>query len=329
MHDKLGEEMKTEKIARLATVALILVATAFFITSCTKVAKKKDKVTIGAVLRYESSPYFRDIEAGLRETADKKGARVIVLAPDQKNAGSQGVLLQRLMELKSEVLIFSPDDEVSCIPAIIQARTRGIPVIFLSPAIAEQKLKDAGVKVNCEILCDQKKGGKKAALYMAEKLKGKGLVAVIEGMPTNANIVKRTESFRQTLATFPGIKVISVHAQGFNEHTAFMACSDLLRKKAGISGIFAVNDVMALGAAEALIAAKKKDIPVIGFDATVEGLTAVREKRIDATVNQFPYDMGKMATEIALKCIKGEEIPPFVLIEPEMITSETVQLPFH
>jgi ribose transport system substrate-binding protein len=321
--------MKTQRILRLALTALVLMVIPLFVTQCIQPAKKKGKITIGAVLRYESSPYFRDIEAGLRETADKKGARVIVLAPDEKNAAQQGVLLQRLMELKSEALIFSPDDEVSCIPAISEARKRGIPVIFVSPAINEKKLQAAGVSVNCEIVCDQKKGGRKAALYMAEKLKGKGLVAIIEGMPTNTNIQKRIDGFTEALASFPGIKIIKAQAAGFNEHTAFNACALLIKKHHRMDGVFAVNDVMALGTAEALIAARHKEVPVIGFDATIEGLTAVKEKRIEATVNQFPYEMGRMAAENALKCIRGEEIQQLILIDPELITSETVQLPFH
>jgi len=322
-----GEMVKIEEVRKLALLAMVLAVLPCLAAACT--GRGGQVTTIGAMLRYESSPYFRDIETGLTETAYKKGARVIVFDPGRKDAGEQGELLHRLMRLNAQVLVFSPDDEVSCISAILEARRKGIPVIFLSPAIEQKKLDDARVRVDCQILCDQEKGGAKAARFMAEKLRGRGLVVILEGTPTNSNIRRRIGGFRKTLEGYPAIRTAVIPVAGFNERTAYDACRIMIKKYPAVKGIFAVNDVMAIGAAKALEGADNKGIMVTGFDGTIEGLTAVREKRIDATVNQFPGEMGRLVVENALKLRRGDTEQPLILMEPEIITIETVQLPFH
>ncbi len=78
-----------------------------------------------------------------------------------------------------------------------------------------------------------------------------------------------------------------------------------------MQAVFACSDLMALGAVEAIAAAKKTgQIAVVGFDATSEARDAITKGTMDASVAQSPAQMGALAVENALKLLKGEQVNP-------------------
>jgi ribose transport system substrate-binding protein len=74
--------------------------------------------------------------------------------------------------------------------------------------------------------------------------------------------------------------------------------------------LFACNDVMALGAVEAIQAAGRSGgIRVIGFDAIEDARKAIAAGTMDASVAQYPDEMGRIAIESAVTVIRGETVP--------------------
>ena len=87
--------------------------------------------------------------------------------------------------------------------------------------------------------------------------------------------------------------------------------------------MFACSDLMALGAVEAIAAAKKTgQITVVGFDASDEARKAVLSGTMDATVAQSPATMGAMAVQNAYHLIKGEPIKDEAVVPIKLITKE-------
>ncbi len=80
-----------------------------------------------------------------------------------------------------------------------------------------------------------------------------------------------------------------------------------------------LNDEMALGALEA-IKASKRDILVVGFDATDDAVASVEAGDMAATVAQQPELMGKIAVETAVKALKGEKVDSNIPVELKLIT---------
>jgi ribose transport system substrate-binding protein len=80
---------------------------------------------------------------------------------------------------------------------------------------------------------------------------------------------------------------------------------------------------MALGAVEAIAAAGKTGkIRVVGFDALDDAKKAIAAGTMEATVAQFPYDMGRAAIESAVKVIAGEKLPADIMVKLDMVTSD-------
>jgi len=77
-----------------------------------------------------------------------------------------------------------------------------------------------------------------------------------------------------------------------------------------LRGVFAHNDHMALGASD-IIAEQglSEQIIVVGFDADPEGLIAIREGRMAATVYRGLYGIGRTAVDTAVRVAPGERLP--------------------
>lgn len=94
---------------------------------------------------------------------------------------------------------------------------------------------------------------------------------------------------------------------------------NILQSEPELKGVFAHNDEMALGALQA-IAASKKDIKVVGFDATDDAVNEVKAGKMTATVAQKPELMGETAILTAIKLIAGEEVEKSLPVEVELVT---------
>src|SRR5207245_11450720 len=88
------------------------------------------------------------------------------------------------------------------------------------------------------------------------------------------------------------------------------AREDILTSKPAVKGGFAANDLMALGAAEAVKArGKTGQILIVGFDAIPEAAKAILSGDLAASVAQNPPNMGKFGVDNALKLLQGKSIP--------------------
>ena len=82
---------------------------------------------------------------------------------------------------------------------------------------------------------------------------------------------------------------------------------------------------MALGAIEAIAAASKTGkIRVVGFDALDDAKKAIAAGTMDASVAQFPAEMGRVAVESAVKVMRGETLPAEVKVKLELVTKDTL-----
>ena len=98
---------------------------------------------------------------------------------------------------------------------------------------------------------------------------------------------------------------------------------NMLQAHTAIDTVFACNDMMALGAIEAIEAAGLTGkIRVLGFDAVDDARRALAAGTMEATVAQFPDEMGRVAVETAVKVLKGEPVPPETVVRIELVTRE-------
>ena len=279
------------------------------------------KPTIAFVMKTLNNPFFIDMQKGAEAEAAKRGVNLIVQAADREiDVERQMQIIENLIERKVSALCITPSGSREIVPVIVKANKAGIPVLIIDTRADPKALAAAGGKIATFIGSDNYDGGKIAGTFIAEKLGGKGSLAVLEGIPGHETGDERLRGFRESVAKSPGLKIVASQPANWERDQGFNVFQNILQAHPEVTGLFACSDLMALGAMEAIAAAGKTGkIVIVGFDALPEAREDIKKGTMAGTVAQFASRMGGTAVEYATKLLAGEKIPEFTPVAIELI----------
>ena len=111
----------------------------------------------------------------------------------------------------------------------------------------------------------------------------------------------------------------------FDRAKGLSVMENILQAQKKVDAVFAQNDEMALGAIQAIAAAKReKEMFVVGFDAIADALAAIKAGTMAATIAQQPKVMGRLAVENAVKIIKKQRVSKFTPVPLKLVTKQTM-----
>jgi ribose transport system substrate-binding protein len=276
------------------------------------------------VLKTANNPFFIDMQKGAEDAAKKLGVQLIVQAAEREvDVEKQMQIIENLIQTKVAALCVTPSGSREIVPAIEKANRAGIPVVIVDTRVDAKAMSESSGKIASFIGSDNYEGGKLAGEFIAKKLGGKGKVAVLEGIPGHETGDSRLKGFREALKATPEIEIVASQTANWERDQGFNVFQNILQSHPDVQAVFACSDLMALGAVEAIAAAKKTgQITVIGFDASDEARKAVLSGTMDATVAQSPAEMGALAVENAYHLIKGEPVKDELVVPIKLITKE-------
>lgn len=279
---------------------------------------------IAFVMKTANNPFFIEMQRGAEEEAKKLGVNLIVQAAEREvDVEKQMQIVENLIQAKVAALCVTPSGSREIVPAINKANSAGIPVVIVDTRVDAKALTESKGQIATFIGSDNYEGGKLAGEFIAKKLGGKGKVAVLEGIPGHETGDSRLKGFREALKASPGIEIVASQTANWERDQGFNVFQNILQSHSDVQAVFACSDLMALGAVEAIAAAKKTgQITVVGFDASDEARKAVLSGTMDATVAQSPATMGAMAVANAYHLIKGEPIKVEIVVPIKLITKE-------
>ena len=129
--------------------------------------------------------------------------------------------------------------------------------------------------------------------------------------------------FKDAVKDAKGVKIVASQTANWERDQGFTVFQNMLEAHPEIDAVFSANDMMALGAVEA-IAAKGKTgkIKVVGYDAVEDAKKAIADGTIMGSVAQFPSEMGRVAVESADKLLKGQPVPAEQLVRIDLVTKD-------
>ncbi len=264
---------------------------------------------IAMVLKTKNNPFWVDMEQAAQEAADRAGVRLIVQAPEREtDVEKQMQIVENLIQKRVDALILAPCGSKEIVPAIRKANQAGIPVLIVDTRVDPEALQQAGAKVIAFIGSDNLKGGELAGDFLAERLKGKGRVVLLEGIAGHETVDARKRGFLAALEKHPGLVLAASQTANAEQEKAFNVTQNLLQTDPDVQGLFACNDVMALGALQACKAMRRSDILIVGFDASDDARAAIRDGTMAGSVAQYPREMGRLGVESALELLSGKTI---------------------
>ncbi|XKH50562.1 ribose ABC transporter substrate-binding protein RbsB [Chryseomicrobium palamuruense] len=264
--------------------------------------------TIGFSVSTLNNPFFVTLTDGAEAKAEELGAEMTVVDA-QDNASKQASDVEDLIQQGVDFILINPVDSAAVAAAVESANAAGIPVITLDRS-AE------GGEVVAHVASDNAAGGQMAGEYLVSLVGEGAQVAELEGVPGSSAARERGEGFNSVAAD--QLDVVAKQTANFNRAEGLSVMENILQSNPDITGVFAHNDEMALGALEAIEAAGK-DIVVVGFDATDDAVASVEDGRLAGTIAQQPAMIGEIGVETAMKVLTGEEVEANIPVELELI----------
>ncbi|MEU0758328.1 substrate-binding domain-containing protein [Streptomyces microflavus] len=271
---------------------------------------------VGMSLSTLNNPFFVQMKDGAQAEAKKAGIDLTV-TDAQNDASQQANQLQNFTSSGVSSIIVNPVDSDAVGPGVRSANKADIPVIAADRGV--NKADTATL-----VASDNVAGGKLAADALADKLGGKGSIVILQGTAGTSASRERGAGFAEGLKAYPDIKVVAKQPADFDRTKGLDVMTNLVQSHPGITGVFAENDEMALGAVKALGSKAGTSVSVVGFDGTPDGLKAVGAGTLYASVAQQPSELGRIAVQNAVKAAKGDRVEKTVKVPVKVVTRENV-----
>jgi LacI family transcriptional regulator len=250
---------------------------------------------VGVVVHDIADPYFSSIAAGLIEAASRSGLLVCMSAAAANEAAEREyVSLMRAQRARAVILIGSRTDDAAeraALSAEVAAfiRQGGRAVCVGQPLLGVDTI-------------EPENAAGAGALARALAALGHRRFAVLAGPRGSITVQDRIEGFRAGLAAWSiGLDPAGIVHAAFSRDGGYEAMSAILASGGNLPDcVFAVNDVMAVGALARLRAAGMSvpgDVAVAGFDDIV----TLRDVTPPLTTVRLPLaQMGEMAANMVL-----------------------------
>ncbi|MGA4841831.1 substrate-binding domain-containing protein [Streptomyces sp. G45] len=299
------------------TVAAVVAAAVVAAVSLWNPGGSGSSTKVGLSLSTLNNPFFVQMRQGAQAEAEKAGVDLTV-TDAQNDASQQANQLQNFTSGSMRAVIVNPVDSDAIGPAARAANKADIPVVA-----ADRGVNKADVATL--VASDNVAGGRQAAKTLADKLGGKGTVVVLQGTAGTSASRERGQGFAEGIKAFPGIKVVAKQPADFDRAKGLDVMTNLLQSHPDVDGVFAENDEMALGAAKALGGKAGTSVSVVGFDGTPDGLKAVEDGSLYASVAQQPRELGRIAVRNAVAAADGEKVAATVKVPVKVVTARNVK----
>lgn len=300
---------------------------ATFATAClaTLLAGSASAEVIGVSIQNFDDNYQTILRNAMSAKAETLDGVTLQIEDAQRDIARQQNQVNNFIAAGVDAIIVTLADSAAA-PALSQAAAAaGIPLVYVNlEPINRDTLPDGQAYVGSKETDAGRLGGEEACrLLKAEGATG-GNGYVLIGDLAHTAALDRTQSAKQGLADAgcDFIRIVDEQQAGWARTTAVDLMTNWLTAGEMPKVVFANNDEMAIGAAQALRNAgiSLADVVIIGVDATRDGLAAMAAGDMDATVFQNAGAQAAGAVDAAVALARGGAVEKYVDIPFELVT---------
>lgn len=256
--------------------------------------------TIGLIAPNIANPFFAEMARGVQKAVAGQGYSVIIASSD-RNLEHEISTTRMLLARQVDGIIFASSWDSSDMAHIQLALARSTAVLFFDRQTFNLPVDTIGG--------DNFTGGRMAGEYLLHL--GHRRLACIAGIPQKTPNAERATGFLQAanLAGIPSSSVPILRAD-FDLEGGYQAALKLLQSSQKPTGLFACNDLMALGAMRAALSLGirvPEELSIIGFDNL--DIAQYANPPL-TTIDHRAELLGNRAAEIILNRIHHPDLPP-------------------
>lgn len=268
--------------------------------------------TLAVFTKNRTNPAYDAARLGAERTAARLGARVVHYVPDiPDDVVQQTALVERAIADRPDAVLFVPVHATAMDASVRRLNAARIPVVnYLNRLAVGEFVAFVG--------SDDYRLGRDIADYLFRHLAGRGEIVIIEGMAAAVTNRERLCGFHDAAHAHPGIRIAASRPGNYQRAPAVKTMHELVKTLPRIDGVIAAADVMALGVIEVLQQARLR-VPVVGVNAIPEAISALKAGTLLATADFDPMKIASIATEAAVRHLKGERIPRGIELPVEIV----------
>src|ERR1700693_3359551 len=310
--------MRTNKSIRIRIK--ISLCFLFFVGLVAPVFAQKKLDVVAVTVGDLGNPFFVQIAHGAQAAAKKINPSVKFQSESSNyDVNNQTNQMDNFVANGANLILLNAADSKGLAPAVMRAKAAGIIVVAV----------DVGAEggVDAPVTSNNKQAGQLDGKLVADRLKGKGQIVIVNGPPVTA-VTDRVAGFLEEIKKSPDIKILSQDQNaGGSRDGGLRVMTDILTAFPKIDAVFAINDPTAIGCDLAAKQAQRKEFFIVGVDGSPDIVPFLKDPAslIAATAAQDPYLMAQEAVKIGYNIMQGKKPKEeLTLIPVGLITKENV-----
>ena len=268
--------------------------------------------TLGLVIPDISNPFFPEVAKGIEDKAKKLGYSVIFCNTDNHNQGEkEAIELMKSKQVDGMIVSLAINEQNK--QELAELAEENFPIIQI-----DRKIPKSGFPA---VVIDNQTAAYQAVSHLINL--GHEKIAHISGDLAVKTAQDRLAGFKEAIKS-ARIDLLEkwIKTGDYSRDSGYQQMKDLLNLDDQPTAVFIANDLMALGAYEAIFEAGLKipeDISIVGYD-DIEVASVIRPSL--TTISQPEYQLGVTAAELLINSIENDE---GLVQEDQILSAELVK----
>jgi ribose transport system substrate-binding protein len=265
-----------------------------------------------AVFTKNQGPIFAALRAGAAIAAKNLGVQLVNYVPSTPDSvAEQNKLVDDAIKDKPDAIVFVPIKFTEADSAVKKINAALIPLINANEPLVSAAV--VGYVGTNDVSLARETGR-----YLLKAMNGNGNVVILDGPDKSFTAEGRGQGYRDIIKEFAGVRLLDFKPANYQRTQAKQVVAAMLSKLAHIDGILASNDPMAMGAVDALKAAKQKAL-VVGINASREVMDFIKSGDIIGSGDYDTFAEGCLAVEMAVRSVRKQDVPRELILKPTVI----------
>jgi len=266
-----------------------------------------DEMYIPLVSKGFQHQFWQAVKQGAEKAADEEGVRITFEGPDNETMVDRQIdMLSAALANKPAAIGFAALDSQAAIPLLRQAQEAGIPVVAFDSGV------DSDIPVATATTNNVAAAGL-AADKMAEKIGGKGKVAVVAHDQTSRTGIDRRDGFVNRIGEkYPDIEIVTIQYGQGDHLKSTEVTKAILTANPDLKGIFGTNEGSAIGVVNGVQELGTKDLVIIGYDSGKAQKDAIKSGLMAGAITQNPVGIGYETVKAAVAAVNGKDVPALI-----------------
>jgi ribose transport system substrate-binding protein len=284
----------------LALLALAAALTAYRGNTAAASVSKNRSFTIALLSQGPTNGWATQFDAIARATARAHAAEIrqLLYFDSHANADKQINDMTDAIAQHPDAIVLTPMGKAALAGPVNRAEARGIPVILCASGVTSNTY-------HALVFHDLMRAGEQDATWLAQKLHGRGNVAILDGIAGNDTSETLGRAVRAVLKHYPGIKIVAQAYTSFSVSQAKQVTDTFIASGKKIDGLWGSGGEAVTGAMEAYADAGKPMPLMAGTTAENGALRLAVQYHAQVAGFQFPAAISNACLTVALRVLHG------------------------